>query len=171
MTITCLIEYVYSLGSAPAVSLTVEGGVSLVGSHCPGTVRLICEGVRLVSLRWRFNGTTSTLIKGFDTNDLPANVTHSNPAVKNVELVRVRQLSNRRFANFTSILTVNLTELQEQHITEIDCGDPGTFSSEPVSLQPNVPDRPNVTAVIVAYQSINIRVTWGRLVSSYFANL
>ena len=34
------------------VMLTVEGGVSLVGPHCPGTVRLFCEGVGLAMLRW-----------------------------------------------------------------------------------------------------------------------
>ena len=162
--ITCLIEYVYSSGNVPSVSLTVERGVSLVGPHCPGTVRLFCEGVELVSLRWRYNN-QSVLIQSFNTNDSPTNVTHSNPAVKNVELVRATQLNDPRFANFSSILTVDLTELHEQHITEINCGDPGTIDSEPVSLQPNVPDRPNVTAVTVAYQSSNIRVTWERLVS------
>ena len=36
-----------------SVSLTVEGGVSLVGEHCPGTVRLFCEGVDLTRLEWR----------------------------------------------------------------------------------------------------------------------
>ncbi len=42
-------EEVYS----SSVSLTVEGGVSLVGEHCPGTVRLFCEGVDLTLLQWR----------------------------------------------------------------------------------------------------------------------
>ncbi len=36
------------------VSLTVEGGGNLVGEHCPGTVRLFCEGVDLTLLEWRF---------------------------------------------------------------------------------------------------------------------
>ena len=38
------------------VSLTVEGGVSLVGPHCPGTVRLFCEGVDLTTFTWMYNG-------------------------------------------------------------------------------------------------------------------
>ena len=147
----------------PSVSLSVEGGVSLVGPYCPGTVRLFCEGSSLTIVRWRYNETN---IKSFDTNDSPTNVTHSNPAFINVELVTATQLSDQRFANFSSILTVDLTELQEQHIAEIDCGDPRTISSETVSLQPNVPDRPDVTAVTVAYQLSIIRVTWERLVSS-----
>ncbi len=32
-------------GFSSSVSLTVEGGESLVGEHCPGTVRLFCDGV------------------------------------------------------------------------------------------------------------------------------
>ncbi len=42
-------EEVYS----SSVSLTVEGGVSLVGELCPGTVRLFCEGIGLTQLEWR----------------------------------------------------------------------------------------------------------------------
>ena len=159
-----LIENFFSSGNVPAVSLTVEGGVSLVGPHCPGTVRLFCEGAELTLLRWRYNETD--IIESFNTNDSPTIITPSNHAFISVELGTVTQLSDPRFANFSSILTVDLTELQKQHITEISCGDPGTFSREPVSLQPNVPDRPIVTAVIVEHQSRIIRVTWGRLVSS-----
>ena len=118
----------------------------------------------LTLLRWRYN--ESDVIESFNTNDSPTNVTHSNPAFVNVELVRATQLGDPRFANFISILTVDLTELQKQHITEINCGDPGTFSSMTISLQPNVLDRPSVTAVIFAYPSSNIRITWGRQVSS-----
>ena len=47
--ISMISEEVYS----SSVSLTVEGGVSLVGEHCPGTVRLFCEGVDLTQLEWR----------------------------------------------------------------------------------------------------------------------
>ena len=156
----------------PSVNLTTENEVSLVGPYCPGTVRLFCEGVELVSLRWRYNGNNS--IESFNTDDLPTNVTPSNIAFQNIELVRATQLTDQRFANFTSILTVDLTQLQEQNVAEIDCGDIGTFDSVPVSLQLDVPSRPNVTAVTVTYQSsmlINIEVTWKRQVRSYFCRL
>ncbi len=43
------------------VSLTVEGGVSLVGEHCPGTVRLFREGVDITVLRWTYNGDKSEI--------------------------------------------------------------------------------------------------------------
>ena len=162
--------YLFSTGNAPSVSLTVQGGVSLVGPHCPGTVRLFCEGVELVSLRWRYNG--SGLIESFNTDDIPTNVTPSNLAFRNVELVGATQFTNPRFANFTSILTVDLTQLQQQNVAELDCGDPRTFDNVPVSLHPNVPSKPNVTAVTVTYQSVSMliifEVTWKRLVRSCF---
>ena len=47
--ISMISEEVYS----SSVSLTVEGGMSLVGEYCPGTVRLFCEGVDLTQLEWR----------------------------------------------------------------------------------------------------------------------
>ena len=162
----------YFSGNVPSVNLTVKGGVSLVGPHCLETVRLFCEGVELVSLRWRYNNTTE--IKSFDTNASPTNVTPSNAAFLNIELVTVTRLSNPIFANFFSILTVNLTQIQEQNVAEINCGDTGTVDSEPISLQPTIPSRPNVIAVTVTYQSsmlINITVSWEKLVSYLFLSV
>ncbi len=54
-----------------SVSLTVEGGVSLVGEHCPGTVRLFCEGVDITLLEWRFyHDDNMYLLKRFHTDSV-----------------------------------------------------------------------------------------------------
>ena len=117
-------------------------------------------------MRWRYNGALNE-IDSFDTNDSPTITTPSNPAFLSVELTEVTQLSNMRFANFTSILTVDMMQLQEQNVADINCGDPGTIGTLPVDLQPNVPLRPNITTLSAIYQSrvlTNITVSWQRLV-------
>ena len=105
-----------------SVSLTVEGGVSLVGPHCPGTVRLFCEGVDLTVLMWRYNGTTD-IGPTFASDTMDRNPIISNPAFESVQLTAVSSLVPT-FANFSSILTVNLSQLEQQNIKSISCGDP-----------------------------------------------
>ena len=119
-----------------SVSLTVEGGVSLVSPHCPGTVRLFCEGVELTTLTWRYNGDID-IADSYHLDDsitTPTKVT-SNPAFVSVQLTAVSQNSlNPVFGNFTSILTVDLSQLEQQNIMSISCGDPATRGTVPVDV-------------------------------------
>ncbi len=97
------------------MSLTVEGGVSLVGEHCPGTIRLFCEGVDLTALRWRYNG--DNVIHSFSTTDLPISSVTTNPAFITVELQSVTSNPNdERFGNFVSVLTADIAQLQSQNV-------------------------------------------------------
>ena len=112
-----------------SVSLTVEGGVSLVGPHCPGTVRLFCEGVDLTTFRWIYNGNINIgdLYHPDDSINDPSST--SNPAFVSVQLTAVSQsLLNPVFGNFYSILTVDLSQLEQQNIKNISC-DKGNCSS------------------------------------------
>ena len=100
-------EEVYSL----SVSLTVEGGVSLVSKQCPGTVRLFCEGVDITLLEWKFyHDDNMYLLKRFDTdsvNDTTKVFNDSTLVSASVELVHLSQdRISRIFANFSSILSL-----------------------------------------------------------------
>ncbi|XP_064406487.1 uncharacterized protein LOC135351421 isoform X2 [Halichondria panicea] len=155
-------------GISPTVNLTVEGGVSLVGEHCPGTIRLFCEGVDLTTLRWRYNG--DNVIYSFSTTDLPINSVTTNPAFINVELKFVASTPNdERFGNFVSVLTADIAQLQSQNVGSINCGDPGTIDTEPVNiriLQPSIPITPRVSLVVATYHSGTLRkidVSWIKL--------
>ena len=143
--------------------------MSLVGEHCPGTIRLFCEGVDLTTLRWRYNG--DNVIYSFSTTDLPMNSVTTNPAFISVELKFVASTPNdERFGNFVSVLTADITQLQSQNVGNINCGDPGTIDTEPVDirvLQPSIPITPRVSSVIATYlfgalQTID--VSWIKLV-------
>ncbi|XP_064406511.1 uncharacterized protein LOC135351421 isoform X5 [Halichondria panicea] len=153
-------------GITPFVSLTVEG--SLVGEHCPRTVRLFCKGVDLSILRWRYNGGTG--IYSFSTTDLPMISILSSPAFMSVELTNVTQTPNDpRFAQFTSVLIVDIAQLQAQNVASINCGDPGTIATEPVNviiLKPSVPNNPVITAVTATYKFgllMTLEVSWMEL--------
>ena len=128
-----------------AVNLTVEEGVSLVGPHCPGTVRLFCEGIRLTALGWMYNGSIE-IEPTFSPDDT---ISTSTTAFFNIQLKNVSQSSDdRRFANFSSILTVNLSQLEQHNIMSISCGDPLTRESVPVDVQISaeiVPAIPKIT--------------------------
>ena len=157
------------IGITPFVSLTVEG--SLVGEHCPRTVRLFCKGVDLSILRWRYNGGTG--IYSFSTTDLPMISILSSPAFMSVELTNVTQTPNDpRFAQFTSVLIVDIAQLQAQNVASINCGDPGTIATEPVNviiLKPSVPNNPVITAVTATYKFgllMTLEVSWMELVST-----
>ena len=156
----------------PSVSLTVEGGVSLVGPHCPGPVRLFCEGVELTTLRWNYNRENYLIGSFYPDSNSPSSETPSNAAFVDLRLTKVINTTiSQDFANFSSVLTVDLVQLQQQNISSIVCGDPGAMAVTPVGvqvLQPSIPRRPNVTTVTATYQSgiLNqIKVTWGKSVS------
>ena len=118
-----------------SVSLTVEGGVSLVGPHCPGTLRLLCEGVELTTLTWRYNGDIDIAYSYHPDDSITTPTNTSNPAFVTVQLTAVSQSSqNPVFGNFSSILTVDLSQLVQQNIMSISCGDPGTRETVPVDV-------------------------------------
>ncbi|XP_064406596.1 uncharacterized protein LOC135351510 isoform X2 [Halichondria panicea] len=155
-------------GITPFVSLTVEG--SLVGEHCPGTVRLFCKGMDLTILRWRYNGGNG--IYSFSTTDLPMIpiLSSQGPSFVSVELLNVTQNpKDPRFAQFTSALFVDIAQLQAQNVASINCGDPGTITTEPVNvitLQPSVPNSPVITAVTATYKFgllMTLEVSWMEL--------
>ena len=144
------------------VSLTVEGGVSLVGPHCPGTVRLLCEGVQLFSMWWTYNA--GNFIETIEIDyKAPSSINLQNPAFITVDItnVTVDNIETDR-ANFSSVLTVNLLELSKQDVHNITCGDLTTRDT----LQVNVKDyfTPNVTVSYISGILSRIEVYWANLV-------
>ena len=158
-----------------SVSLTVEGGASLVGPHCPGSVRLFCEGVDLTTFRWMYNG--NIIIGDFYYPDYSTSIltNASNPAFVSVQLAAVSQNSlHPQFGNFSSILTVDLSQLEQQNIKNISCGDPVIIGTLPVVvhiIQDTVPDVPQFFGLSVHLatimksnkSSIIMSVSWLRL--------
>ena len=159
-----------------SINLTIEGGVSLVGPHCPGTVRLFCEGVDLPALRWRYNG-VMTIISYFPDGRSTAQPTES--ALFIVQLMTVKQSQdNPTFANFSSFLAVNYSQLQSNNISEISCGTPGILPQvEPVNvsiIEPGIPSTPTITMVTATYQGgipSSIEVKWTESVSIKYPTL
>ena len=139
------------------VSLTVEGGVSLVGPHCPGTVRLFCEGVDLTTFTWMYNGDID--IEDYYPDDSVTTPTSTfNPAFVSVQLTAVSQsLLNPVFGNLSSILTVDLSQLEQQNIMSISCGDPAIRGTVPVDVhivQDTVPANPQLQTLSVQLVTI-----------------
>ncbi len=143
------------------VALTVEGGVSLVGELCPGTVRLFCEGVDLTNLRWSYNSTDQEIVF-FETDDETRTIylSSTSPFIS-VELRSVSQRGQAIFGNFSSILTLNISQLEQQHITELRCGDPVTFKIVSVNIQLRQQSPPESPQLInVSFSRIRILVLW-----------
>ena len=160
-----------------SVSLTVEGGVSLVGPHCPGTIRLFCEGVDFPTFRWIYNGNID-IGYSYHSDAFPGTQTStSNPAFVSIQLIAVSQYSpDPRFANFSSILSVNLSQLEQQKIKNISCGDPWIFDTVPVDVHivhETLPAAPNFISLSVQLAAvlknksdsmiIILLVLWGKL--------
>ena len=137
--------------------LTVLERENLVGEQCPGLVTLRCEGMDLTSLRWRYNGTNK--IQSFIPTSVLMQLTqlNANPAFVSVQLINVTQTPNdARFAEFISILIVDINQFQTQNIQEINCGDPGTINSIEVNVAtqpPTAPNSPMITTVTLIYTS------------------
>ena len=69
-----------------------------------------------------------------DDSTTQTNMT-SNPAFVSVQLTNVSPNPlNRAFGNFSSILTVDLTQLEQQNIKNITCGDPVIMDTVPVDI-------------------------------------
>ena len=159
-------------GANPSVTLTVEGGGSLVGEHCPGTVKILCSGIHLSFLRWRYNENIDIVPAFLSDTTAPASVNTNDPAFIRVELLSVAQdPAFPSFANFSSELVVNLLNLRTESVTNITCGDPNTFKMIPVDveiIQETEPESPNGTNVTVLYEFgslTDVIVSWEKLVS------
>ena len=140
-----------------SVSLTFEGGVSLVGPHCPGTVRLFCEGVDLTTFTWMYNGDIDIADSYHPDSAIITPTNTSNPAFLSVQLTAVSLSPLIIFGNFSSILTVDLSHLEQQNIMSISCGDPGTRGTVPVDVhivQDTVPADPQIIEVSVHNQLV-----------------
>ncbi len=137
--------------------LTIVKRESLVGEQCPGLVTLRCEGMDLTSLRWRYNETNK--IQSFITTSVLMQLTqlNANSAFVSVQLINVTQTpDDARFAEFVSILIVDINQLQTQNIQDINCGDPGTINSIKVNVTtqpPTAPNSPMIKAVTPIYTS------------------
>ena len=131
---------------------------------------MFCEGTDLTSLRWTFNGNKE--IDTFLPNDVETKrpPTHEHRPFILVSLKEVVQNSNPVFWNFSSVLTVDLSQLEEQNVTNISCGDPGTIDTEVVNvttIRQSVPTGPNITEVRATYNSAglkSIKVAWNKVV-------
>ena len=95
-------------------------------------MKLVCEGVDLEGLCWRYSSPNSTKyvnIFKFLVDASPqiflSNIT--NPAFLSVQLVTVSRSPELNMANYSSILTVDLLALEKQNITSITCGDVVTY--------------------------------------------
>ena len=149
------------------VSLTVEGGVSLVGELCPGTVRLFCEGVDFTNLRWSYNSTDQEIVFfELDDETRTINLSSSSPFIS-VELSSVSQSAElATFGNFSSILSLNISQLEQQQITNITCGDPVTFDTVPVNVQLRQQSPPE--SLNISFSKLKLIVLWEPPSVSYF---
>ncbi len=148
-----------------SVNLTVEGGVNLVDENCPGIVTLLCEGVDINQLRWRYNG-VNIVIYSSDSSPSQSQPSQTFPSVELVSISQNTVDLNR--ANFTSILTANLSRLQSDNIMEIECGDAATFQIEPVNVRIIDQKDPTFSMVTTEYQFERLRrveVQWRKSVS------
>ena len=132
--------------------MTVEAGVSLVGTHCSGTARLFCEGMDIAFLGWAFNaGDIIDRIQA-DEHAPSSPIYPTNPAFVSVTISNFSLNSEvHRVYYFFSVLTVDLIELGKQHIKNITCGDLKDNDTQKVDVDNYF--TPNVTAT---YQSGNL---------------
>ncbi len=154
-----------------SVDLTVEGGINLVDEICPGIVTLLCEGVDINQLRWRYNRDTNIFMYSADSSPSQSQLSQT---FLSVELVTISQnMVDRNRANFTSILTANLSRLQSDNVMNIECGDAATFQIEPVNVQiidRSKPRDPKFSMVTTEYQSKrlnSVQVQWRKSVSLF----
>ena len=122
---------------AAEVYLTVKTEANTVCSDS-SSVMLVCEGVDLEVLRWSYSSPNSTKdmdLKSFLADNSPEHYSiDNNPAFLTVQLIAVsRYPDSNDSANFSSILTFDLLELDNQGITSITCGYVSTFEEKQVT--------------------------------------
>ena len=159
----------------PDARITVGEELSLIGTHCPGSVNITCIGTYLTALRWTYNGNAE--IETYFPGDSVQQTDLSNrfSSFTSVALLHVSHPYSL-FSNFTSVLTANLVQLQQESIHTIKCGDPGTVDVVPVnfSIQEQViPNKPQINGIVATYKSTqldSIQITWTRSTVSYTHN-
>ena len=105
-----IVSFISGLGQMPAARITVGGKPSLIGIHCPGSVNITCDGIKLTALQWTYND-----IKGYLSGDpVQSELLSEFRSSISVALLNVTQYTDPRFANFTSVLTATLLQLQQQ---------------------------------------------------------
>ena len=155
-----------------SVNLTVEGGVSLVGPHCPGNVTLFCEGMDLTTLKWKYNENMDVI------SYFPNEKSSTQPTVSAFFIVQLKVVqqdqNNPVIGNFTSSLTVNILQLQSNNVSKISCGTPGLFLQVETGnvsiIEPGIPSTPTITMVTATYQDRelnSIEVKWAKSVRIY----
>ncbi len=122
---------------------------------------MFCEGVDLTILRWSYNSTNKD-ITFFHPDDQAETITSMlAPFIESVELSKVTQSPQRNLGKFSSILTLNISQLEKQHITEITCGDPETSHNIPINVrlrQQLLPETPRL--MNTAYEYPELTVSW-----------
>lgn len=154
-------------GLSPDVRITVAGGLVLTGNHCPGFADITCDGISLTFLKWTFNDDIEIQTYPPDRPVQTSNVSLPLGSIVKVTLSNVAQYTNSpQFANFTSVLTVSLEELERENIQMISCGDPGTTSMLPVAVTIQryiIPYASPISQVIATFASNeldSVRITW-----------
>ena len=118
----------------------------------------------LTLLRWKYNKNNNIgdFYQSDASIDTPKNT--SNPAFVSVQLTAVSQNPvDPVLGNFSSILTVDLTQLEQQNILNISCGDPGERRTIPVAvqtLQHTIPGDPELVAVDIIFLSLELATTY-----------
>ena len=146
----------------------------MLGELCPGVIDLECEGVELAFLQWRYTSRDSSVptnIVTFTSTDEVNTPTmlSENPAFISAYLT---SKTETRFANFTSILAINVSQLKEQSIAEIQCGDTVNTAVERVNIsviEELLPEAPVITGINAIYRDSEIEminVSWQKNVSA-----
>ena len=120
-------------------------------------------------LTWSYNQEDRHVIDSFapdNTVTAPIRLSLESP-FQFVRLTHVsRSLADQRFGNFSSVLTVELSQLQEHNVTDITCGDPEFDQSLNVNVtikEPRIPDYPEIVNVNITTSTLS--VTWRPTVS------
>ncbi len=144
--------------------------MSLVGEHCPGTVRLFCEGINLNFMRWQYNGMNlediSATFFPSHTNKLNRIIYLTYPFVS-VQLLNFSQPIAYR-ADFFSVLAVDILGLHKQNVTSLSCGDSTNSTKLRVDISFTFPRNLTISSVSATYDEgnlINLKVQWMKLVS------
>ncbi len=157
------------IGSSVSL-ITDDGKDTLSGLYCPTTVTLICNATKVPLLRWTYTCNASkNAIVHFqpDSGIIPG---YPNSAFPFYQLTQFSafEYKNKLLMNASTILTVDLSNLNKQNIETISCGSSGESKAVPVNISILQPAfaffGPKMfTAVIVCYESglvSSVEVSW-----------
>ena len=77
----------------------------------------------LRSLGWTYNGNSVLVDRIEKDHHVPSSICPTNPAFVTVNITNISNDKTTGLANFSSVLTLNLLELDKQDIQNITCGD------------------------------------------------